>query len=52
MDMGGCYICQNIEFIDLSIKDVAPTYKCGQATDGAPTANREISSRLDQAFKI
>jgi hypothetical protein len=52
MDMGGCYICQNIEFIGLSIKDVAPTYKRGQATDGAAAANREISNCLDQAFKI
>jgi hypothetical protein len=52
MDMGGCYICQNIEFIGLFIKDVAPTYKCGQATNGNATANREISNCLDQAFQI
>ena len=51
MDMGGCYICQNIEFIGLSIRDVAPTYKGGQATDDAAT-DRETSYRLDQAFEI
>jgi hypothetical protein len=51
MDMGGCYSCQNIEFIDLSIRDVAATYKGDQATNNA-RPNQEISHRFDQAFEI
>ena len=51
MDMGGCYICQDIEIIGLSIRDVAPTYKGDQATNNAGP-NQEISHRFDQALEI